>query len=71
MSQLAQTIKKISEDRKDDIYSLKRYFNNNFPISIKALQMIDSEYIRPKRRKGWNLPHSVYKVKQHSLNKIH
>ena len=55
MSQLAQTIKKLSEDRKDDIYSLKRYFNNNFPMSIKALQMIDSEYIRPKRRKGFNL----------------
>ena len=55
MSQLAEAIKQINENQKDNLYSLKRYFNNNFPISIKALQNIDNEYIKPKRRKGFNL----------------
>ena len=55
MSQLVEAIRQVSETQQDDIYSLKRYFNNNFPKSIKALQIIDNEYIRPKRRKGFNL----------------
>ena len=54
MSKLALAINQIKTDL-NDTYSLKNYFISNFPKTSKALQIIDDEYMKPKRRKGFNL----------------
>lgn len=54
MSKLAGIIKKIEIDD-FDTYTLRNYFQNNFPKTSKALQILDDEYMKAKRRKGFNL----------------
>jgi len=55
MSGLVEAISQIRKNQLEDITSLRIYVKNNFPDMIKALGQIDTEYLRPKRRKGFNL----------------
>jgi integrase len=55
MNGLAQAISKVRENQHGDIVSLRFYMRNNFPDTVKALEQMDFEYTRPKRRKGFNL----------------
>jgi len=56
MSKLAITIKQINSDPHDaNIFKLKHFFMSNFPKTSQALQILDDEYMKPKRRKGFNL----------------
>jgi len=55
MSGLAEVISKLREKKPGEIESLRLYVTNNFPDTIKALNQIDNEYTRPKRRKGYSL----------------
>jgi len=54
MSCLAQTITKLRERKTGEYESLRQYVTHNFPDTIKALNQLDEEYTRPKRRKGFN-----------------
>jgi len=55
MSGLAEAISKLKEKQLGDIETKRLYVTSNFPVIIKALNQIDNENIRPKRRKGYNL----------------
>jgi hypothetical protein len=55
MSVLKSTISKIQKEQQSDINTLRLYLKANFPDTVKALCQIDTEYLRPKRRKGFNL----------------
>jgi len=55
MSLLKNTISQIQQEQKGDINSLRLFLKANFPDTVKALCQIDTEYLRPKRRKGYNL----------------
>jgi len=55
MSVLQTTISQIQQEQKDDINTLSLFVKTNFPNTVKALRKIDTEYLKPKRRKGFNL----------------
>ena len=55
MSILAETVSQVKEQQNSDITSMRLYVTANFPNTIKALNQIDNENLRPKRRKGLNL----------------
>jgi len=56
MSKLALAINQLIINKNDiDTYSIKSYFTSNFPKTYRALQILDEEYTKPKRRKGFNL----------------
>jgi len=56
MSRLAAKIKQIGADNQN-VYTdtIKYFFLSNFPKTVQALKMIDTENMTPKRRKGFNL----------------
>jgi len=55
MNQIITAIAKVREQTQDDMSSMRLFFQNNFPTTVKALKEIDNENMRPKRRKGVNL----------------
>jgi len=55
MSCLAETITQIREKKKDEQQSMSLFLRSSFPDTIKALEKIDDDFMRPKRRKGFNL----------------
>ena len=57
MSELAKAISQVRNKKigENGIDSLRLYVKSNFPDTVKALEQIDNEYTRPKRRKGLNL----------------
>jgi integrase len=55
MNELSKVISQVKERQNEDIASLRLYMANNFPDTVKALGQMDLEYMRPKRRKGFNM----------------
>jgi len=55
MSGLAETISKLREKKPGEIESLRLYVTSNFPDTLNALNQLDTENTKPKRRKGYNL----------------
>jgi len=55
MSVLESTILEIREKQQNEIKNIRFYLKTNFPDTIKALCQIDTEVLKPKRRKGYNL----------------
>jgi len=55
MSCLAETISQIREKKNDGYQLMSIFLRSSFPDTIKALEKIDDDYLRPKRRKGFNL----------------
>ena len=55
MIQLKEAVEKIREKKEKYLYSAQFYLTNSFPITVKAIQAIDTENMRPKRRQGFNL----------------
>jgi integrase len=55
MSELVKTISQVRERQNGDIESLRFFILNKFPYTVKALEQMDIEYTRPKRRKGFNM----------------
>jgi hypothetical protein len=55
MSGLATAIAQVRERRQEGLTFYRLYVKSNFPDTIKALGIIDSENTRPKRRKGFSL----------------
>jgi integrase len=56
MTNLVNTLNMLKNgDSQENHEALKNYINREFPSLMKALQIIDSNYSKPKQRKGFNL----------------
>jgi integrase len=55
MSGLAEAISQLREKTPGEIESLRLFVTSNFPDTLKALNQIDTENTKPKRRKGYSL----------------
>jgi integrase len=52
---LAAAVSRVKGLQQEDITSFRLFVKANFPDTIKALELIDNENTKPKRRKGFNL----------------
>jgi len=55
MSKLKEAVLRARDKINDDLSSKNVFVRNNFPYTVKALEQIDDDFTRPKRRKGYNL----------------
>jgi integrase len=55
MSGLAAAVSQVKGLQQEDLTFFRLFVKTNFPDTIKALELIDSENTKPKRRKGFNL----------------
>jgi len=55
VSILKETVLQIKNQINDELSSMSIFVRNAYPNIVKALEQIDDDYTRPKRRKGYNL----------------
>jgi integrase len=55
MTRLAEIVSQVKKGQREEINSMKVLIAGNYPNTVIALHMIDTEYSEPKRRKGFSL----------------
>jgi len=54
MMSLTEALRRINKPN-DELARIQKFINSNYPSMVKALRMIDSENLQPKRGKGFTL----------------
>jgi integrase len=55
MTRLEEAVSQVRKQQQQDINSMRVLITGNYPNTVMALHIIDNEYTRPKRRKGFSL----------------